>query len=174
MSEIKLRKTAIPPENEGTEDFEVFRLEEISRAEATMKPHIRFKSLRKEMKLTQSEFADFFDVSRKTIQLYEGGKLSIPSAIIGKLAAHYDIDIHHLFTGRPFPSAPATKMANAQVAVSAFRYAAEEFLEIGMSLDEIERITLAYARSHEAGEPFNQIDLMTCVKIVTGDKYLPY
>jgi transcriptional regulator with XRE-family HTH domain len=174
LAKFKFRDAAESPEQEAAWGAEHELSERISRAEGEMRPHVGMKLLRKAKRLSQQQLADILGVSRKTYQLYETRKLPIPSVIIGKLAANYDVDIHELFTGRPFPSTPAVKMANAKVAIAAFRHLASEFLEMEMSLDEMERITLAYTRAHEPGDPLNELDLMTCVKIVTDDKYLPY
>lgn len=174
MGNFKLRGAADTPEEEAASEAEYELHDRIARAEAEMRPHVGMKRLRKAKQLSQQQLADVLGVSRKTYQLYESRKLPIPSVVIGKLAANYPVDIHELFTGRPFPSPPAVKMANAKVAIAAFRHLADEFLAMGMSLDEMERITLAYTRAHEPGDPLNELDLMTCVKIVTGDKYLPY
>ncbi len=174
MGNFKLKNAADSPEQEAAWEAEYELHDRIARAEGEMRPDVGVKRLRKAKRLSQQQLADILGISRKTYQLYESRKLPIPSIIVGKLAANFNVDIHELFTGRPFPSPPAVKMANAKVAIEAFRHLADEFLCMQMSLDEMERITLAYTRAHEAGDPLNELDLMTCVKIVTGDKYLPY
>ena len=41
-----------------------------------------------------------------------------------------------------------------------------------MTMDEMQRIAMAYAKYYNEGDGYNYMDLLNCVKLVTGDKHL--
>lgn len=136
-------------------------------------PHHGLKQVRKAAKLTQKEMALETGVSRKSYQLYETGKLPIPSDKVVKLAQRFDFDIHKFFTGSPLVNPVQLKVQCAQVGIDAFKELLRRFDDTEMTMDEMKRIAMAYAKYYTEGDGYSYMDLLKCVELVTGYKYVP-
>jgi len=62
---------------------------------------IRFRQVRKDLKLTQKAMAENLQVSLRTVQRYENGTAS-PDAVILERLSRLGIDLHCLITGENF------------------------------------------------------------------------
>lgn len=142
------------------------------RARQSLQPHLGLKRVRTAAKLTQEDMALATGVSRKSYQLYETGKLPIPSDKITKLAERFDIDIHRFFAGVPFVNPVQLKVECAQVGIDAFKELLRRFDDTEMTMDEMQRIAMAYTKYYNEGDGYSYMDLLNCVKLVTGHKYL--
>lgn len=63
----------------------------------------RLKSLRSEMKLTQADFADKFEISRGTIAMWETNKRQPDNDTLSKLADYFDVTVDYLLGRTDFP-----------------------------------------------------------------------
>lgn len=169
MAKFKLQSSATDQLEPVDQKIEAF-FSEIDHAPS--QPHLGLKQIRKEVRLTQEEMAVKTGVSRKTYQLYEAGKLPIPSDKIGKLALEFGFDIHKFFNGKPFSHPLQLKVECAQVGIAAFKELLNRFDDTEMTIEEMERIAIAYAKHYEEGEGYKYADLLKCVELVTGFKYL--
>jgi len=148
-------------------------MEKSDREEALMEPHKGLKRIRTREELLQSDMAQMLGISRKTYQLYEQGKLPIPSDKISRVSTLFDADIHELFCGTAYPSPRKAKMDYARIGIEALLSLFDGFSQAGMEMDEMKRIAMSYASGHQPKEKFDIEDLHTTIRLVTGDKYLP-
>lgn len=65
----------------------------------------KIKALREDNDLTQQQMANFLHISQATYSRYETGDLDLPSAVLIKLAAFYNVSIDYLVgrTDNPKP-----------------------------------------------------------------------
>lgn len=59
------------------------------------------KLLREKMELSQSVFANYLGITRVEVSYYENGHRSMPSAMISKAAALFNVDEYDLFEEDP-------------------------------------------------------------------------
>lgn len=72
--------------------------------------HNRIKAVRKELKLTQDEFADRLGLARNSIASYESGRRTPNDAVIKLMCREFNVDYFWLTegTGEMFTSIPQT------------------------------------------------------------------
>ncbi|WP_299836108.1 helix-turn-helix transcriptional regulator [uncultured Tenacibaculum sp.] len=78
---------------------------------------MNLKDIRKSKKETQKDLADFLGVSLRTVQNYESGKVTIPNAMIKKIAQHYEVSVTEIFADKENMLVDLKNMDRNQIAV---------------------------------------------------------
>lgn len=97
--------------------------------------HNRIKAVRKELKLTQDEFADRLGLARNSIASYESGRRTPNDAVIKLMCREFNIDYFWLTegTGEMFTSIPQTlvdSIADEYHLTDEYKAILEAFLQV--------------------------------------------
>ncbi|CAM1345517.1 helix-turn-helix domain-containing protein [Tenacibaculum amylolyticum] len=65
---------------------------------------MRLKIIRKQNNETQKDLADLLNVSTRTVQYYENGKVTIPNDKLKKIATHYSVSVAEIFNEKEIVS----------------------------------------------------------------------
>lgn len=134
-------------------------------------PHEGLKRLRSRCGMTQEAFAKSAGVTRRTYQFYESGQKQIPSGVLTRLSATYDVDLHALFTDRPHSENLRVISETAKLAADVTVYLSITFRDPPMRLKDMQLIAMEVARSHPIGTPIANIDVFEAIYTMTGEEY---
>ncbi|WP_019639711.1 helix-turn-helix domain-containing protein [Paenibacillus fonticola] len=56
----------------------------------------RIRSLREDKDLTQTQLADYLNITQATYSRYESGNLDVPSLVLIKLSNYYNVSIDYI------------------------------------------------------------------------------
>ncbi|GAA0135325.1 helix-turn-helix transcriptional regulator [Paenibacillus sp. YSY-4.3] len=56
----------------------------------------RIRSLREDKDLTQTQLADYLNITQATYSRYESGNLDVPSLVLIKLSKYYNVSIDYI------------------------------------------------------------------------------
>ncbi|AZK47326.1 helix-turn-helix domain-containing protein [Paenibacillus lentus] len=56
----------------------------------------RIRSLREDRDLTQTQLADYLNITQATYSRYESGNLDVPSLVLIKLSNYYNVSIDYI------------------------------------------------------------------------------
>jgi transcriptional regulator with XRE-family HTH domain len=140
-----------------------------------MKPHRALRKLRKSLrddngkKLSQTGMADILGLSLRGYQNYEYGERPIPSDILAKLGAHFDLPAHsllsHYFDAKSYEEV-------CQIVDETLDLTMHLVAEYGLNLDDVRRVLKCALSKREQEREVNQdptigldeVDIVQCVK----------
>lgn len=144
-----------------------------------MKPHLALRKLRKSLrddggrKLSQTGMAEILGLSLRGYQNYEYGERPIPSDILAKLKAHFDLPAHSLLS-HYFEAKSYAELC--QIVDETLDLTMHLVAEYGLNLNDVRRVLKCALSKREQERELNQdptmgldqVDIVQCVKKETS------
>jgi transcriptional regulator with XRE-family HTH domain len=154
------------------EMLEELEAEEFERRLSVFEPSAALLRTRTRFNKTQSQMGTITNISLRAYQSYERGEKTVPSTVLCRVAAHFEIDLHELVTGHRSPVDNDTIAALTEDAVKVCSRIFGLFAASGMTPIEARQVAaqvLKWKRPHEHAD--NDL-IFAAVSTVTGDRYL--
>jgi transcriptional regulator with XRE-family HTH domain len=154
------------------EMFDQLEVDAFERRFALFDPSGALLRTRTRFNRSQLQMAAIADISLRAYQGYERREKTVPSTVMCRVAAHFELDLQELVTGH---RSPPDKNVIARLTEDAIRVGGrvfEMFKASGMTGKESRAVTAQVLKWKRPGETADNDLLFAAVRQVTGSKYL--